>query len=379
MESTIYYSRETAKMITNRHTKSTSLLALLSSRSIAPVDGGVDEADVVVVGDGGAIKIDGLPNKDGAECVPRHNDRPLLRERNIKRLEHKLDVGILSSSKWEVSCPGSRDICKLDTTSSLGGRCIIASSTSHRRMQSDEQLFQECTTRCPNSKLCDCFYTGDTTFDDECSLSDVAYACSNKEHLTCMRGDYATLMDASYCPIYECMGGYEGVEDLLSKVEAEQTLGLYYTYNMVSLSAIMGTCTYCVGYKSLCEFCKDNDSFMTESTKCFETNEVCKNALIEGTYPYGEECGFSTATDTTVMATTATGITTVTTMATVEAPVSGMGAPSPAPMGAMGAPSLKNAGETPPTPSTVTTELPPSLDLISTPPTNNGADAPTSG
>ena len=46
-------------------------------------------------------------------------------------------------------------------------------------------------------------------------------------------------------------------------------------------------CTYCVGYKSFCEYCKDNDSFKP----CTEyMNSYCEQDRKNGTYAYSAEC-----------------------------------------------------------------------------------------
>ena len=133
-------------------------------------------------------------------------------------------------------------------------------------------------------------YTSDTSFDAECGISDVASACANNEHYTCMRSENATVMEALYCPIYECVAEVEGIDEILTQVDTDTAAGLYYSVNALYLSAIIGVCTYCVGYKSLCEFCDGEPSWESEGASCTETNEVCKNHSIYELYQYSSEC-----------------------------------------------------------------------------------------
>ena len=125
----------------------TGLLALLSSRSIAPVDGGVDDevAVISIAGDGSPSPI---KSRRAEECVSFNaikND-PLLRAQNKKRLESKLDVGVLKSS----SCHGSTEIGSVRVGNTPNMRNI-------RNLQlSDAALLDECSGKCPDSKLCDC-------------------------------------------------------------------------------------------------------------------------------------------------------------------------------------------------------------------------------
>ena len=249
-----------------RSRRATGLLALLSSRSIAPVDGGVDDEEAAVI-KGSTIPASGIDGatktRGGSASVPtfaalRNNQQ--LRASVRRHLESKLDVGVLSST-----------------------------TTSHRRAQSNEQLMSECTARCPSSKLCSCLYLDEYDPANECSqisaIPEIAEACRNDEHWTCLRGDNATIMDVLYCPTYECVDEFEGIDEILTADVASQTNDtLLYIYGVI------GTCAYCVGYKSLCEFCTDNEEFMSDSANCLETNEVCANATREGTYPYSQEC-----------------------------------------------------------------------------------------
>ena len=137
---------------TKRTKGATGLLALLSSRSIAPVDGGVDDEAALIYSAAVDAKIDGSPKSSSPiksrrteECVAFSavkND-PLLRAQNRRRLENKLDVGVLKSS----SCHGSTEI---NTVRS-------GMTPNMRNLQlSDAALLDECSGKCPDSKLCDC-------------------------------------------------------------------------------------------------------------------------------------------------------------------------------------------------------------------------------
>ena len=83
-----------------------------------------------------------------AECVAFSavkND-PLLRAQNRRRLEDKLDVGVLKSS----SCHGTTEI----NTVRSG---LTPNIRNLRNLQlSDAALLDECSGKCPDSKLCDC-------------------------------------------------------------------------------------------------------------------------------------------------------------------------------------------------------------------------------
>ena len=139
---------------TKRTKGATGLLAMLSSRSIAPVDGGVDD-EAALIGAAVDAKIDGSPKSSSPsksrrteECVAFSavkND-PLLRAQNRKRLEDKLDVGVLKSS----SCHGTTEI----NTVRSG---LTPNMRNLRNLQlSDAALLDECSGKCPDSKLCDC-------------------------------------------------------------------------------------------------------------------------------------------------------------------------------------------------------------------------------
>eukprot|EP01083_Nonionella_stella_P023475 64954_1 len=243
----------------SKHTHA-ALLALLGSHHSA---GGID-TDVTVSRHGFRTKL--IKNYLGAECVPSilntetNQDKDSLSPPRHNKTS-KTDVGILSS-KLE-SCPGSNELCKVDATSLLGGRCVMSSSRRAEWYDRSEAKLQACKARCPDTKLCDCLY--DVNID--CAVSDIPSACRNKDHLKCLASDdMATLHDVFYCPAYSCMEDVKGVG--LADEE------IYYT------------CMICVGYATHCDYCNMNGPH----TGCDTASEFCKDARINKTYHYSQNC-----------------------------------------------------------------------------------------
>eukprot|EP01083_Nonionella_stella_P045199 121490_1 len=245
-------------------------LALVGSHSIATGTGGAvgEGVSAATASHHGRRPKLGSAKPLGAECAPTtpepnwdDNVLPLPRKKNTI----KADIGILTPES--KPCPGLHDLCEVDETSLLGGRCTVSS----RRMEiSEQEKLQECTAKCPGNKLCDCKY-GQAS-DDECtSYSFIASACRNKDFSRCLTKsrDNWTAVEVLWCPFYSCLDDID--EENNNNVDA------------------YGVCLTCVHYKNVCDYCKKNDgSFFG----CAEDDvyNVCKNAPIDKTHHYSQNC-----------------------------------------------------------------------------------------
>lgn len=168
------------------------------------------------------------------------------------------DVGVLSISS---SRPSNRcslnEVCINDDTSSLGGRCV--STSSSRRMQNLTEVdkFYACKDKCPDSMICDCAYNNMENFKLPCTTHEFANACSNKEHLECLQPYKATIADKFTCPYSECAVGIEGYDSFDSMSEEDE--------GYCKINHEVQKC-YVEGVKSLCGFCKQNESSFSYCT-----------------------------------------------------------------------------------------------------------------
>ncbi|KAL9189815.1 hypothetical protein ACHAXT_009490 [Thalassiosira profunda] len=208
----------------------------------------------------------------GAECVPS----PFSGGKAPKYKRRLLDVGIFSRGG---RC-GETVVCESDGTSSLGGRCVVASSAAsasaprRRWLQPDtvfdvlpepedleaaEEKFQACAANCPDIEFCDCFVLGGMSY--RCSYPYFADACKNGLPTQCLSTEEdKAYFDVDLCPVYDCVA--ERGEPWL--------------------------CSHCLGTKNVCEFCKGDPT--SELCAGAGPNDVCGEASREGTYHYSQQC-----------------------------------------------------------------------------------------
>jgi len=286
-------------MPSNKHNNA-ALLALLASSSIATADGGGSgEKDVEAVAAAFLAELASADETLGDECAPS-----ALKERKLgfgilppsrDKKKNAADVGVLSSGVNAV-CPGPNEVCMMDRTSSLGGRCVSHS----RRMQfyeSYEEKLQACTQKCPNSKICSCIYG-----NEDCSVDEVASACRNKE-FNCLQPENATFAKVLYCPTYEC--AVSGTSNSGDDTTEEGGLGMGMSMNAGESSEQDDNpvnddedesergdrfylCAMCVGYKSFCEFCGTSGSSYVCVDNDFAT--LCAAAKRDQSYHYNSTC-----------------------------------------------------------------------------------------
>jgi len=274
-------------MPSNKHNNA-ALLALLASSSIATADGGGSgEKDVEAVAAAFLAELASADETLGDECAPS-----ALKERKLgfgilppsrDKKKNAADVGVLSSGVNAV-CPGPNEVCMMDRTSSLGGRCVSHSRRMQFYNRYDEEL-QACTQKCPNSKICSCIYSY-----EDCSYDDIVSACRNNEW-NCLKPENATAGKAFYCPVYECIvsGTSNSVDDTTEKgglgmgmsmsagesseqddnpVNDDDDDEMNLDYDRLDL------CVACVGYKSLCEFCGTSGS-SNVCVQSYHYNSTC--------------------------------------------------------------------------------------------------------
>eukprot|EP01083_Nonionella_stella_P045198 121489_1 len=242
-----------------------AFLAQIGSHSIATgtdVEVGEGIIDAATASHHGRRPKLGRANPAGEECVstalkPNWDGKVLPSP--TKKNTIKADVGILTPES--KPCPGLYELCEVDETSLLGGRC----TTSSRRMEiSEQEKLQECTVKCPGNMICHCMYghAGDT----ECKNFQLASACRSKDHSKCLKSEHATLWEVFACPSNFCADDiYEEKDDAYE------------------------VCMTCVGYKNLCEYCKENDDFFSHFVQ-EEVHNRCKNAPINNSYHYSQGC-----------------------------------------------------------------------------------------
>lgn len=276
-------------MLSNKYTHAALLNLLPSSRSIAASDnnGHEGEVNVGVAGTLNTASSD-APHQHGmhssaryglrlepnvanvdtsfaSECVPFASLKAKNKKGRSGLNDIKVDVGILTSKRNR--CPGSKETCNADASSSLGGRCVVKDSSYPRRLaaryENDEKL-ATCIAKCPTSKLCDYMYgAGGQSCQPE-TIALIAASCENGDHLECLEPYERTVYAVYKCPLYECL----------------------HTHGITCEQDAAYTCT-CISYKSVCDFCKENSSF----SGCLKhMNSNCEEVRTSQTMHYGPTC-----------------------------------------------------------------------------------------
>eukprot|EP01083_Nonionella_stella_P090173 251950_1 len=143
------------------------------------------------------------------------------------------------------------------------------------------ELIEKCLDFCPNSDLCKCL-------GDEpplgCYFGGYAEAfCTDSK--VCLPDNEASLFSAYLCPQNRCIAKIDGIEKIaeyalvyevgedvnMSTAEYEQMMNA--SVLMKDASVLMRACNYCVGRKSLCGACKDDDNFCNT---IWQTSIYCK-------------------------------------------------------------------------------------------------------
>ena len=134
-----------------------ALLALLGSRSVGATNRGEEDNAAAPA----VFRARGSWDRDADEALTRlirSECVPSARGAGWDAAEQTrgVDVGVLSSKK---NCRGSNEMCEADATSALGGCCRVAFSSSRRVLRiEDQEGFEACQGKCPNSWICECVY-----------------------------------------------------------------------------------------------------------------------------------------------------------------------------------------------------------------------------
>lgn len=327
-----------------------ALSALLSSLSIAIADG--DELERTVAAAFHNRKGDG---DDGRDCIPQFALGRMMRTPHHRLLEKRRsvdsDVGVLSRSACSAPkevCVGGRCVVSspirvleevpavspvptnsstptpagiapgtptsttfdsdaaLSSESPVGSGPVIDSSdprpdvvvtasvggSSSLSMGSidAENLVDQCTSNCPDSLLCKCL-GNDATY--ECYYSP-EFLKSFCEDTACLPENEAALFNAYMCPTQKCVAGI-GIQEMMAHARDAYENGNKTAYDdeqLIQASATMKACTYCVGRKSLCGTCREDESFCNT---VFETTTDCEgNNCTTKTKSVGDICGSPT-------------------------------------------------------------------------------------
>jgi len=261
---------------------SVGLLALLSS--ISTVDGSVEEFTTIdilqhrhnnVIDDNATDKKFILPNK---LMQTQHRLARLLEKR--RSLNQEVDVGIISSTV-SSSNNTSADWPTYSPTAGVPDRTQVVDATATSSETSSysvsmgsitqTELIEHCLDSCPDSALCKCLgdeppfgcYTGGYS-EELCTDSKV-----------CLPDNEASLFSAYLCPQNRCIANIDGIEKIANGVEEDIIMNMSTAEyeQMMNVSISMRACSYCVGRKSLCGTCKEDENFCNT---VWQTSVYCK-------------------------------------------------------------------------------------------------------
>merc|ERR1719253_1404520 len=133
------------------------------------------------------------------------------------------------------------------------------------------ELIEHCLDSCPDSALCKCLgdeppfgcYTGGYS-EELCTDSKV-----------CLPDNEASLFSAYLCPQNRCIANIDGIEKIANGVEEDIIMNMSTAEyeQMMNVSISMRACSYCVGRKSLCGTCKEDENFCNT---VWQTSVYCK-------------------------------------------------------------------------------------------------------
>jgi len=265
---------------------SVGLIALLSS--ISTVDGSREEftittTDVLqhrhnVFDEHATNKKFILPNK---LMQTQHRLARLLEKRRF--LNQEVDVGIISStvsssnntsSDWPTysptaGVPDRTQVVDVTATSSETSSYSVSVGSI-----TSTELIEHCLDSCPDSALCKCLedeppfgcYTGGYS-EEFCTDSKI-----------CLPDNEASLFSAYLCPQNRCIAKIDGIEKMAeyaNGVEEDIIMNMSTAQyeQMMNASVSMRACSYCVGRKSLCGTCKEDENFCNT---VWQTSVYCK-------------------------------------------------------------------------------------------------------
>merc|ERR1712007_260813 len=137
------------------------------------------------------------------------------------------------------------------------------------------ELIEQCLDSCPDSALCKCLgdeppfgcYTGRYS-EEFCTDSKV-----------CLPDNEASLFSAYLCPQNRCIANIDGIEKVVeyatNGVEEDIIMNMSTAEyeQMMNAGISMRACSYCVGRKSLCGTCKEDENFCNT---VWQTSVYCK-------------------------------------------------------------------------------------------------------
>ena len=213
----------------------------------------------------------------------QHRLARLLEKRRF--LNQEVDVGIISStvsssnntsSDWPTYSPtaGVPDRTQVVDVTATSSSETSSYSVSVGSITSTE-LIEQCLNSCPDSALCKCLgdeppfgcYTGGYS-EEFCTDSKV-----------CLPDNEASLFSAYLCPQNRCIANIDGIEKVVeyatNGVEEDIIMNMSTAEyeQMINAGISMRACSYCVGRKSLCGTCKEDENFCNT---VWQTSVYCK-------------------------------------------------------------------------------------------------------
>ena len=258
---------------------SVGLLALLSS--ISTIDGSREEfttttTDILqyrsnAVDERVTNKKFILPNK---LMQTQHRLARLLEKR--RSLNQEVDVGIISSTVSSTTSP--EEVPDRTQTPEVDASAISSETSSYSVSMgsiTSTDLIDHCLESCPESDLCKCL-GDDPPFGCYTGEYSEAFCTDSK---ACLPDNEASLFSAYLCPQNRCIANIDGIEKvaeyalLYANGVVDMNMSTAEYEQMMNTSVLMRVCNYCVGRKSLCGTCKEDENFCNT---VWQTNVYCK-------------------------------------------------------------------------------------------------------
>ena len=217
----------------------------------------------------------------------QHRLARLLEKRRF--LNQEVDVGIISSTVSSTN-NASSDWPTYSPTATAGSpvevpdrtQVVDATATSSETSSysvsvgsiTSTELIKHCLGSCPDSALCKCLgdeppfgcYTGG--YSEE--------FCTDSK--ACLPDNEASLFSAYLCPQNRCIAKIDGIEKMAEyangvKEDTIMNMSTAQYEQMMNVGISMRACSYCVGRKSLCGTCKEDENFCNT---VWQTSVYCK-------------------------------------------------------------------------------------------------------
>ena len=194
-------------------------------------------------------------------------------------MNQEVDVGIISSTVSSTNNVSSTEVPDRTQIQGVGALAISSETSSYSVSMgsiTSTELIEQCLNSCPDSDLCKCLgdeppfgcYTGGYS---------EAFCMDSK---VCLPDNEASLFSAYLCPQNRCIAKIDGIEKIAeyallyaNGVGEDMNMSTAEYEQMMNASVSMRACNYCVGRKSLCGTCKEDENFCNT---VFQTSVYCK-------------------------------------------------------------------------------------------------------